>query len=269
MNAQTPIEIAAAAEPSDPRIERQLEMLGRLAEVGLNIAIALERQATGADDAEAEPVTRGDIPLAYARVSRAVRQTLALQSRLIADLKDRAAAAAGAAGRIADEQRDERKDRAFRVIRRVFEADPSFDDEAEDDDAFKERVEQFVNETEERLDDEDQYGDILARPISETVAAICRDLDLTPDWTALALEPWAQEEMRSGDVGEPLKRPPPLAGGSTARIRADRTAQKVGGGMPAQNADDSPPQDPEGSVMPPQSLRDSSPASGGARESSA
>lgn len=70
-------------------IQRQLAVLGRLAEAGLNIALAVERQATAAEPAtEAEPadtvqVVQGDVALAYGRVSRAVRLTIALQARLV------------------------------------------------------------------------------------------------------------------------------------------------------------------------------------------
>src|SRR4051794_27850697 len=80
-------------------IERQLAVLGRLAEVGLNIALAVERQVmaleTGAAEEgspragspEAVQVVQG-LALAYGRVSRAVRLTLALQSRLMKDLQE-------------------------------------------------------------------------------------------------------------------------------------------------------------------------------------
>jgi len=63
-------------------LERQMEVLGRLAEVGLQVALAVERQAQADPDGAALQA----IALAYSRVSRAVRLTLALQGRLEDDL---------------------------------------------------------------------------------------------------------------------------------------------------------------------------------------
>jgi hypothetical protein len=246
MSARTPALIETApctAEPCGPAadnaedwarplIERQLAMLGRLAEAGLEIAVALERQATAAD-ADAPPVARGDIALAYARVARAVRMTLALQSKLIKDLQ---ALEAGAAQALADaeaEQDDvqlaleeDRKARIERIVGRVIKA------ERDDKDA----VERLAAEASERLDDEDLYGDVLARPFSEVVADIRRDLGLHPDWGRLAQEPWAREELDSGEAGAPLAamiagRPPPLAVENALGpplVRGARQGQRLG-----------------------------------------
>ncbi|MDB5459102.1 MAG: hypothetical protein JWO72_843, partial [Caulobacteraceae bacterium] len=84
------------------------------------------------------------------------------------------------------------------------------------------------------LDDEDLYGDVLARPFSEVVADICRDLGLDPDWSRLAQEPWARAEIDSGQAGGPLAalpaggaeaRPPPPYRHSTDVRRTDRGTQ--------------------------------------------
>jgi hypothetical protein len=64
--------------------ERQLAVLGRLAEDGLEIAQAIKRQAVQADDpTPTAKVVRGDVTVAYARVARAVRLTLMLQAKVI------------------------------------------------------------------------------------------------------------------------------------------------------------------------------------------
>lgn len=72
----------AEFRPDDPdwrarMLDRQLRMLGELAEMGLDIACAIEAKgrAPGGDPAAAE--------LACARLSRSVEKTIALQSRLI------------------------------------------------------------------------------------------------------------------------------------------------------------------------------------------
>ena len=179
-----PAIIATEVPPADwarPLVERQLQMLGRLAEVGLEIAVGLEAQAKGG-----QAVVQGDIAMAYARVARAVRQTVMLQSRLIEDLRAhetgvagrKAAARAGAAGLIRD------------VIDRKGASD-------------KERLRA---EAAERLRQED-FSDFLARPFAEAVTEIVRGLGLAPDWLALAQDCWAAEAALSGKPGDGATEP--------------------------------------------------------------
>ena len=146
-----------------PMAERQLAILGRLAEAGLEIAVALEAQAKGG-----EAVVQGDVAIAYNRVARAVRQTIMLQSRLIEALQDRETGHAGskAAARAS----------AARIVRSVIEGDGAND---------AERAERLATEAAERLRAED-FGDLLTRPFAEAVADICKDLGLSPDWLSLA-----------------------------------------------------------------------------------
>ncbi|HTK35650.1 MAG TPA: hypothetical protein VL358_10260 [Caulobacteraceae bacterium] len=163
-------EALPAAAPADwarPLVERQLAVLGRLAEAGLEIAVALEAQAKGG-----EAVVQGDLAMAFNRVARAVRQTAMLQSRLIQALQDHEA---GRAGRKAAARAS-----AARILRGVIDEELP-DDRAKD----TERAERLAPEAAERLRAED-FGDLLARPFGEAVAAICRDLGLSPDWLALA-----------------------------------------------------------------------------------
>ena len=197
-----------------PLIERQLQVLGELAEVGLEVARAIARQANGTS---AETVVQGDLALAYARVSRAVRLTIALQSKLIEDLqaleRDTAMQSLRAEADVEHAQWSvdhNHKARIECVVRRVIKAEH----------ADEETYGEMIGETGERLDDDTLYRDVLTRPISEVVALICRDLGLSPDWPRLAQEAWAQEEIESGKVGGPLagrtgwtaeSRPPPTA----------------------------------------------------------
>jgi hypothetical protein len=183
---------------------RQLQMLGELAEIGLDVARAVERQASGSGQESGMPaapaVFQGDLALAYSRVSRAVRLTLMLQSKLIEDLK--AADKAGAevdAEAAKDEARSDpayqKKVRVEAIVERVIRAERP-------DDA--ETLDTLMTDACERLDDEDVYGDLMERPVSELVARICKDLGLTPDWAELAEELWAVREVQSGRPGWPL-----------------------------------------------------------------
>ena len=192
-----------AALWSRATLDRQLVLLGRLAEAGLEIAVALERQAKGETPKGGEgaaEVARGDIALAYARAARAVRMTIALQSRLIADFhafEQAAARAADSAAHVAQISHitltHTRKANARRIIRRAIWP------QSEDREAF----ERLIDRADIWLGDETLSGDLL-RPFSEIVADICRDLGLEPDWAALSQEAWAREEIAGGQRGAPL-----------------------------------------------------------------
>ena len=184
-----------------PLVERQLQMLGELAEIGLEVARAVERQAkTAGSEVDAQRLA-----MAYARAARALRMTIALQARLIDDLGARqdAATRKRAVAEQADDdalavRQETHKVRVVGIVERVIEAvrqDLDFDE-----------VSRLVLKAETLLDDEDLYDDVLSRPIGELVARICRDLGLSPDWPRLAEEAWAKKEIESGVQGAPFAR---------------------------------------------------------------
>jgi hypothetical protein len=153
--------------------ERQIEALGELVEIGLKIARAIERQVDGP-----EPLPAADlnaVAIAFARVARAVRQTVMLQSKL----QDERNAATAKAGDV--------RVRVAGIVRRAIEH--------EHGDA--ERAERLAAEAAERLEQE-RYGDLLTRPIREIVADICKDLGLDPDWNDLFDEISAAEAFARG-----------------------------------------------------------------------
>ena len=158
-----PAPVAEHAAHDDVVTERQFAILGRLAEAGLEIAVALEAQARGGD-----VVVQGDLAMAYNRVARAVRQTIMLQSRLIEARRAQrdAGASRQAAARVG----------ASRILRGLIEDDRTGDAEC---------AERLAAEAAERLRAED-FGDLLSRPFCEAVAAICADLGLSCDGLRLA-----------------------------------------------------------------------------------
>jgi hypothetical protein len=168
-------------------MDRQLAVLGRLAEAGLNLAIGIEQQAT-------TPDTLPDIALAYARVSKAVRLTVALQSKVIQDIQ--ALNEVANRYRISDDKKAARdhKARVERLLDRVIEAEASDADEGD----------RLSGEASERLEHDDIYGDLQKYSTGEIIARVCRDLGLDPDWSQWAQEAWAQEEVRSGAAGSPF-----------------------------------------------------------------
>src|ERR1035437_7384775 len=86
MSAQTqPLTDTPPADSAWERalLDRQLERLDRLADMGMALAGEIQRRAAAAaPDAD---ITHAAID--FARMSRAVRMTLALQSRLVRDFK--------------------------------------------------------------------------------------------------------------------------------------------------------------------------------------
>jgi hypothetical protein len=209
-----------AADVGPALIHRQLAMLGRLAEAGLNVVLAIEKQALAAlaDEPAAAPegaapqtplqtppqTPAADLALAYHRASRAVRMTIALQARLLADLQaldERDERYAKAARTEHRQQQAQRKARVEKILERVIEAQVA--DEVEAD--------RLTQEACERLEDDDIYGELMARPFSEIIDRICKDLGLDPDWSALAQEAWARTEIDDGVAAAPLAEAPAAA----------------------------------------------------------
>jgi hypothetical protein len=206
---------SASAEAANLRaravFDQQLWTLGRLAQAGLNLALALEAQALapqphltrdqgpqpyGAPAAPSVsldnlPPAPADLALAFTRISRAVRMTVALQARLLksGDGGERAMATKAPAPP-PPERRSQRANRIAAVVRRLVAQG--------EDDIFE--ASDLVERARERLFDPDITGALLDRPFDAVVAEICRDLGLSPDWSALGTEAWAMAAL-SGAAG--------------------------------------------------------------------
>ena len=195
----------------------RLAVLAELAEIGMVLARDLRRQAEAAAEAGQEPPA--DLGLKFARIARAVRQTLALEARLEEAGALAAAQAAGRAQRQAAAQREHqaaarrdegeaRRYQAGAAVERLF--DPC------DDEAF-ERLENALCDW--MLDAD--ADDLADKSVAEIVLAICRDLEITPDWSLWADEPWAQaaEGAARGSpasTGPPQPRSSPACGAGAA-----------------------------------------------------
>jgi hypothetical protein len=154
-------------------LDERLAMLGRLAEMGMELAAAIKDQAT--PERLAQDGAAGAVAMAFSRASRAVRMALALQSRLIQDFKARpkagAAEAAPARGPVELrwlEPETVRRRRVADIVRTL----------AEDADLDAETVERVAAEAGERLEQDEIYGAVMTRAVGDLVAQICRDLGL-------------------------------------------------------------------------------------------
>jgi hypothetical protein len=224
----------AAADPRIARAEERLAMLRELAEIGMAMTRRLARRTLeapdddAADPAPAEaaggkdapksaapktaPGPRHDPADSFARISRAVRLTLAFEAKTddqLAELraggkdrpaKDRRRAVAanddGDYDDHDDDYDDEDDDRMlppakdYPSPRRNLIRDRVHDAiNAEVTDVY--RAHEVLDDLYERLTEGERYDTLVNLPLREAVEAICDDLGLNPDWTRWTGEGWA------------------------------------------------------------------------------
>jgi hypothetical protein len=181
---------AAGEGCAEPSAERRMRMLDRLAEAGLQIALAVETRVKDAEPGQ--PLSElNAAAMAYGRAARAVRLAILLQEQLSQGAVDPLQTA-----RLAEAaQRKQQVDRTVRIVGRVAK-----------DHCRKQgfQLGAYVHEARERLDNDDIYGLVATRPVGELVAMICQDLGLRPNWDHLAAEAWARAEIESGAQGSPF-----------------------------------------------------------------
>jgi hypothetical protein len=191
--------------------ERQGRILGELAELGLSLARAVHERALAAE----RPEATSELALAFHRISRSVRQTLALEAKLERDraLQDREVRAEGA------------RDRENNVTRRKHQVrmavERSVWNEAEGVEA-----ERLLDELDDILEEDALSDSFTADPIEAHVQRIRADLGLAANDTPL------------------LHRPEEGGGGGSAR--SDETEGARGGPDSAQDAQARPPPRPGG-----------------------
>ncbi|MBV8684471.1 MAG: hypothetical protein JO111_16460 [Caulobacteraceae bacterium] len=200
----------SAHDPAVLRAEWRLRMIEELAEIGMDLARTLHRQALAAaepmEPADADttdtPTTTptntrasatspADLANDFARLSRAVRLTLTLHTRT--DESHRAlqagiaaeqeVARAEAARRASDEVVERRVAWEKRVDRLVSEV-------AEREIADENALSDVYKALEERLEQDEAYFDQENLSLRDTVERLCADLELTPDWSLWEGEGW-------------------------------------------------------------------------------
>jgi len=151
--APTPAPTDHRANPSAERTEYYRGVLHELIDKGMDLARKVHEQAN-APEPEAMPAA--DAVVAFDRISRAVRRTIALAQRL--DQPARGAASHRASCR-------------KRIIREVEDAIHRGERKHADKDLLN-------TELRERLDSPDLEDEIDHRPVPEIIADICRDLGI-------------------------------------------------------------------------------------------
>ncbi|MDB6080198.1 MAG: hypothetical protein JWO82_3945 [Akkermansiaceae bacterium] len=218
----------AGASAGEARTARQLAMLQELAEIGMQMARAVRDEALARAEAAIEdaaasrrpsPFGGGDLGLVYSRIARAVRQTLALETRLAEGIEtakfEQRRAHVAAVRSAFQERQDEVRD----YVAEAIEA------EAAEKGTPEKEIERLLDDLDERLEVGD-YDEVLPNlPIGDLVERICADLGVTPDWSLWESEDWAIEYEKSlppfgGNIGadrwrhlEAADPPPPEATG--------------------------------------------------------
>jgi ribosomal protein S9 len=155
--------------------ETHAAVLGQLAQFGLDLARKLHGQGMAAET----PEETAELAKAFHSVARTVRQTLALEARLMRDAKrqereDRTEAEgrqrleADAAEQAAHAPYAARKSRIVSVIDRILATE--YEDEAE----------RLSDEIADRLGEDARDAGFLDQPIDEQIAGLCRDFGLPP-----------------------------------------------------------------------------------------
>jgi hypothetical protein len=171
--------------------ERHDRILAELAEIGLMIARELQAQVLGAETPEVKAQAAASFP----RVARAVRQSLALESRLRRDARREAAEVREQAECEFSDRRRRRKALVEHHIQRAL-CDETPDDE--------ETVACRMEDLRDRLDDDLLDEDFVERPVDQVIAALCVDLGLAPP--DLGPEPG---DAPSAASVSPTSEPPP------------------------------------------------------------
>lgn len=189
--------LSAAPSPTDPRAERLLAALAELTEIGLDLARDLRAEVQAAAEASPPaPAASQDAALRFSRIARAVRQSVALEARLAAELAEARPATPTQAELKRQAEADratrrkagfERKATAAYLVCRTLESlqkakRPRWTRGSErapdDSDADYDRMEEGVAEWLYDAFDDSAYAD---RPMGEIILDICRAVGVAPD----------------------------------------------------------------------------------------
>jgi hypothetical protein len=190
----------ALAAASDARTARHLRNLAELAEIGMELSREVREQARATED----PAARADLGLAFSRISRAVRMTMALETRLAEDRETARTARAKALAGETQLRGWTRKTKVGRIVEQAIEA------EAAETNADRRETEGLLDDLAERLGDTDEL-EFADRPIGDLVARICRDLGVTADWSLWEDEDWAIAQVDAKVAGATPRASPDVA----------------------------------------------------------
>jgi hypothetical protein len=205
----------------------------RMLELAAESALAM-LQKIAADTVAGDADPQDDGGMKYARVSKALRLTLALHARFEEDsLKSDQEKAARAAARQAAQTRSQKHtvEHAVEQAIAAAAASPEIDDEDDEDDLGRERdYDELYSDLYERLNDFEDYSDFGRKSTGEIVEQICGLLHIPFDPALWQDEPWAIAEAKAKPAGSPFADLPDTANDDEEDDEDDepRTARGTG-----------------------------------------
>ena len=183
---------ATQASQRDEDAQYYCQVLHELVEIGTRLARAIDRQAAAEPDAASAqagqptpaPVAAPDLTLAFDRVARTIRRTIALARKIAEPAQPRPAERVAAAA-------EHRRTAARKQI--IREVEDTIHREAHGAEA---EAESLHAELYERLDTLDLDDDIDTLPIADIVAAIRRDLGIAAHINSRGISPWKRRTPR-------------------------------------------------------------------------
>ena len=196
----------ARARAAELRCARQMAMLQELAEIGMQMVRAVRDEAVVRAEAfdlgvalsaptptstPASPVGGRDLGTVYSRISRAVRQTMALETRFAEGLEAARTARSSARRATVRLRAVVHQGEVRDYVAQAIEA------EAVERGTPEKAVERLFDDLDTRLDLGDYDEALLNGSIGELVARICADLGVSFDWTLWDDHPWAADHIRA------------------------------------------------------------------------
>jgi hypothetical protein len=149
-----------------------------------------------------------DPALSISRIARTLRLTLAMENQLYDDLAAEPVAPAARKPEPSAEaqRRTETGIRGCILGSTIVPVVEQAIQDAEDPKGDGSDTERRFDHLHERLVDEDEIVSFGTLPIGASIARICADLGLTPDWSLWEDEDWAIEEAETDAPGSPYGR---------------------------------------------------------------
>jgi hypothetical protein len=216
MSMSRDIDADTGPEPErvrDAKAADDAEMLTELAGIGMRLARLVEAnvEAKLAQDPAAD---LGRVDQMFARLSRSIRQTLALKAKL-AEMGRKQTTAVETEGQQRQAAEARQRWRKARVERAVVETIEAGRGDAEN----------LLSDLYERLLDPDIEADLAMGSIGEIVAGICDDLGIKPDRKIWQDKGWYLTEGWHSRLGKP--QPAPAEPKESLEVMRDRTIAEI------------------------------------------
>ncbi len=182
--------MAAEIEATAGAADQDREILETLTELGLEVAVALKEKIVAAADAE----SADRLSLAFTRVSRSIRQTLAFRAKL-AEMKAKSA----------EKRQAKERDQAIETSRLRVKKHQVARDVALMVEATSE-PESLLTDLHERLNDPDIEDELLTIRVGDVIIGLCDELGIPVELSVWQDKGWFINEGR--EAPEPPPRRP-------------------------------------------------------------